>query len=296
VPFDWQAYYDHILNHIIRYPSGWTVTDSAPGRPASITGSDGEALRVEALPDTAIADEDAASAWVESQRSGSTVSSVVPVVRGDASGFSVAYAFTTADGAPQSGLAVLLNGADGTLHVANLHFSAENMDLHTIRSVVISDDQVAPEAITAPEATAEATLEAAAEVTPDPSLIYADLALSMSTFRLMPPLNLSPDSLPQATPTPLPTAAPPVTTAEVTLEATSAPEGTTEAGSSTQEAATEAAGTQAPSEEVATEESTSEAETPTEEVTSQPTARNLAQFAATATALAETRLTPTATP
>lgn len=298
-PFNWQAYYDHLLSHIIRYPSGWTVTDSAPGRPTSITGTNGEALRVEAQPGTTIDDEEAARAWVESQRSGTTVLSVVPIIRGEASGFSVAYTFTTADGAPQSGLAVLLNGEDGTLHAANLRFPAEDLDLHTIDFVLISDDQVLPEATPAAEATSEATPEATAQATPDPLLLYYDLALSMSTFRLMPLLTLSPDSLPQMTPTPLPTALPPETTAEITPEATSESEATESA--STAEATIEVEETEAAVEETATEEAEAETEAPveemtTEEATSAPTASNLERFATTATALAELRLTPTTAP
>lgn len=210
-PFDWQAYYDHTLSHIIRYPSGWVVADSAPGRPASITGTDGEALRVEAQANTSVADEEAARAWVERQRSGATVLSVAPVTRDEVSGFSVAYTFRTADGAPQSGLAVLLNGTDGTLHVANLRFAAEDVDLNVVDTeVVTAAVEVTPEA--------EATVEAPDLQNPD-AMIYRNLALSMGTFRLMPPLNLSAASLPEATPTPLPTAAPIEVTAEATPEA-----------------------------------------------------------------------------
>jgi hypothetical protein len=271
-PFDWQAYYDNLLNHIIRYPSGWTVTDSAPGRTASITGTNGEALRVEAQPNTTVADEDAARAWVENQRSGATILSVEPVTRDAASGFSVAYAFTSVDGAPQSGLAVLLNGSDDTLHIANLLFPAENVDLNTIETT-----ETTTEAEMTPEATAEATVEPV-DLT---AQLYSNLALSMSTFWLMPPLNLSPASLPPVTPTPLPTAAPVEATAEVTSEATGEPEATAEA--STDEP--DEAGTETPDEDSATAE-----------VTSEPTVRNLERFSGTATALAESRLTPTAAP
>ena len=255
-PFDWQAYYDHVLNHIIRYPSGWTVTDSAPGRPASITGTSGELLRVEAQANTTVADEAAATSWVESQRSGATVLSVTPVTRDENSGFSVAYSFSSVDGEPQSGLAVLINGSDGTLHSANLRFPAENVDLNSV------------------QAAAEIT---AAEVTPEPDATtdaYSDLALAMSTFRLMPPLNLSSASLPQATPTPLPTAAPVEVTAEATAEATAEP-------------SIEAEDTEAAGDEVTTEEPAEEAEATENVVTFE-------QLSGTATAAAE--LEPTTAP
>lgn len=230
-PFDWQSYYDHLLSHIIRYPSGWVVADSAPGRPASITGTSGEVLRVEAYANTSIADEDAARAWVESQRAGATILSAAPATRDDVSGFSVAYAYRTADGAPQSGLAVLLNGEDGTLHTANLRFAAEEVDLN---AVDITAETPAAEVTPEAEATAEA------ETVADSSAQYRYLALSMSTFRLMPPLVLSASSLPQATPTPLPTAEPVEVTAEATAEVEAAVEATDEA-SAEDAAATEAA-------------------------------------------------------
>ncbi|MBK8030152.1 MAG: hypothetical protein IPK17_11750 [Chloroflexi bacterium] len=131
-PFNWNAYYDNVTSAIIRYPQAWTVTDSAPGRPASITGTNGEALRVEARAGQSVADEAAASAWLEAERPGATVLSVAPVTRGDVSGFSVAYTYNDVEGAAFSGLAVLLNGANA-LYIANLHFSGADIDLNTVR-------------------------------------------------------------------------------------------------------------------------------------------------------------------
>src|SRR5690606_3715355 len=40
-PFDWAAYYDSSDQYIIRYPGSWTLADSAPGQPTSISGSGG---------------------------------------------------------------------------------------------------------------------------------------------------------------------------------------------------------------------------------------------------------------
>ncbi len=128
-PTDWQAYFDPIYNTIIRYPASWTVTDSAPGLPTTITGED-TVLRVESQPGTTVADEAAARAWVEASRPDLTILSVKPATHGDLAGFSVSYTFATPDGTPQSGAVVLLNGANNTLHVANLHFSAADVDLN----------------------------------------------------------------------------------------------------------------------------------------------------------------------
>ncbi len=210
-PLDWSAYYDPTASHIIRFPSEWSVTDSAPGRPTSITSSgDGILLRVESHANTTIADEDAATAYVESERSGIHVTSVQPVTRGLGAGFSVAYTYTTVDGDTQSGLSVLLNGPDGALNTANLRFSADNIDLNSVQLTAASID--------APAATAEAGATAEPSTNSDAQAFIA-LAEVMNTFTIIEPLNLSPDSLP-ATPTPLPTVAPMEATAEATAETT----------------------------------------------------------------------------
>lgn len=215
-PFDWDAAYDSTTSHIIRYPSDWTLTDSAPGRPTSISSSGGNInLRVEARANTSVADEAAARAFVEGLRSGNTVVSVVPVTRGLGQGFSVAYGYTTVDGSKESGLTVLLNGPDGTLHVADLRFGTANIDLNAVQL-----SASAPAAAATAEATAEATADAAASANNEAFLLLADV---MSTFYVIEPLNLSPSSLP-ATPTwtPVPLSTLSLTLAAPTEEATSA--------------------------------------------------------------------------
>lgn len=212
-PFDWDAYYDAQASHIIRYPANWTITDSAPGRPASISSSSGGiALRVESRSSTSIADEAAARAFVEGLRSGNTVVSVKPVTRGLGQGFSVASSYTTVDGSKESGLTVLLNGPDGALHIADLRFGTGNIDLNT----VVLD---APAVDATPEATAEATAPVS-DVAAN-SQAFVALAQVMDTFYVIDPLNLSPQSLPP-TATPFPTLAPTsaAPTVEVTAEVT----------------------------------------------------------------------------
>jgi hypothetical protein len=209
MPLNWSAYYDPEVSHIIRYPQEWAVTDSAPGRPTSITSTDGILLRVESRATTPIADEAAATTFVEGTRSGISVVSVEPVERGLGSGFSVAYSYTTVDGSQESGWAVLLNGPDGTLHVANLLFPASDVDLNNL-----------PEDEVAPESTAEATSEPT--VIANIGSAYSPLAQVMESFYVIEPLNLSAQSLP-ATATPLPTLAPTVAiTSEATAEVTEA--------------------------------------------------------------------------
>ncbi len=190
-PFNWSSHYDSAANHIIRFPAGWGVVDTVAGGPTSIVGSNGEALRLELVADGSVADEAAAEAAVIQRQPNATVLSVVPVQRGDVAGFSVAYAYSSVDGDPLSGLAVLLN-ADNGLHVANLRFEAGNVDLNAVGAPAEAD----------PEATAEAVAPVADT--------GSSLAQVMQTFSLLPvTLNLA---APDATPTPLPT----VATAEAT--------------------------------------------------------------------------------
>ncbi len=258
-PIDWQSYYDHTFRHIVRFPADWLIADSAPGRLASIIGTSGESLRVYAVTGTAVADEAAASAWLTSARPGATVLSVVPVTRGELSGFSVAYTFTNADGEALSAGAVVLNG-EGVLHVADLVFFAHNVDLNAVDLSAADESAEATPEATGDVADAFGSIVDAAGVTDAATQANAiRYATMLSTFSLLPPLNLSASSLPAPTPTLVPTIAP-TPTVEVTAEATV--EATEEAAVEVTEApaaeATEAAAevTEAPAE--ATEAATAE--------------------------------------
>jgi hypothetical protein len=201
-PGDWSSYFDPSNNMIIRFPSTWRVTDSAPGRPTTVTG-EGVTLRLETQSGVSVADEDAAGAWVESSRSGAAVTSVEPVTRGSLSGFSVAYTYTDNDGAPNSGLAVLLNG-DDALHIANLRLlNVADVDLN------------ADDAADGP---------------------YSDALKALNTFQVLEGVTIV---QPTPTPSPTPTLAP---TAEATIEATaeSTAEATEEATAEVTAEATEA--------------------------------------------------------
>lgn len=184
-PFQWTAFYDNVNDHIIRYPQDWTITDTGIGSPTSISGANGVALRVDTERGAEIADEEAAQAWVTAARPSATVLSVEPVERGDAAGFSVAYSFRTADGEPFSGLAVLLNGADGALHTANLAFPGDTVDLNNLAPVVESTPEATQEFVVVPEVQGNE--------------VYAEV---MNTFVLLPQLPLA--GTVEVTPTPLP--------------------------------------------------------------------------------------------
>jgi hypothetical protein len=188
-PPDWNAYFDPTVNYIIRYPSTWIMDDGGPGRPTSFSG-DNAVLRVETLPGVKAEDEAAARAWVEASRAGVSIVSVKPATRGEVSGFSVSYKFSDADGNPQSGAALLLNGADG-LHVANLRVTAADVDFNA-------------DGLTAP---------------------YDTLAKILETFQPLAGVNVP---VPTPTPTPTlvpvtPTEVPPTATATLTPTVTFTP-------------------------------------------------------------------------
>lgn len=126
-PFGWDVYFDNLDKHILRYPSEWEVTDAAPGLPATIIG-EGATLAVATF-DVAVSSEDDASDWIEEQRAGIKTRSVQAVEVAGAPGYKVSYRFRSLDGDEESGLLVMLNGADNRLHVANLRLAGVDEDL-----------------------------------------------------------------------------------------------------------------------------------------------------------------------
>jgi hypothetical protein len=215
-PFDWQAYYDPIAHHYLRYPQTWTAQATAPGRTASLAGALGEALRVEVQPLSGALDEAIARSFVSSAAPNATLLSVTPVTRELGSGFSVAYTTTNADGEPLSGLAVLLSSGDGNLHSANLRFPGSQIDLNSLPPA----PEITPEPTLDPAATPPGDPTAVAAV--DPNAVYRDYASVMRSFSVIPPLNLAPQNLP-ATATPLPTLPPSATPAASNTPEAAAP-------------------------------------------------------------------------
>ncbi len=252
-PFSWTSYYDPTFSHIIRFPQEWGIEDSAPGRLTSIRSANGVSLRVQGFANTSVADQAAAEAWLQAVRPGATILSVEPTTRDGVSGFSVAYAFSNADGEPQSGLAVLLNGTvngEPVLHTANLYFAAANVDLNAVETL---QEQAAAIAAGEVEVTPEATGEVAdafaaasevvggtGETAATSATVFTELASVMETFRVLPLTNLSADSLPPATPTPLAPVVPPEATTEATAEVTAAADAQAAAPEATGEATAEA--------------------------------------------------------
>ena len=131
-PFGWDGYFDNIDKHMIRFPETWSITDAEEGLPVTIIGDD-VTLRVETV-DVALDSEDDAIDWIESWRSGVEGLNAVPYEVDGVSGYEVSYKLNTLDGAPESGLAILLNGSDNRLHVANARISNTDVDLQTVSS------------------------------------------------------------------------------------------------------------------------------------------------------------------
>jgi hypothetical protein len=152
---NWQAFFDTINHHILRYPPTWRLTDTLPGQPTSFEGNDGTVVRVEAT-DGTVADADAASDTVQSFRSGIEITSVDETSRNGGDGFSVAYSYTDPDGESYSGLAILLNGEDGKLHIADALVPVGGLDLNN----------------------------------PEENVAYSDLMESFNAFSLITNLNL----------------------------------------------------------------------------------------------------------
>lgn len=126
-PFGWDVYFDNLDKHIARYPSDWDLTDAAEGVPATIVG-DGASLVLSTV-DVAVSSEDEAIDWIQSWRSGVMARSVEAVEVDGNAGFKVSYRLATLDGDAESGLAIMLNGADNRMHVANLRLRNIDEDL-----------------------------------------------------------------------------------------------------------------------------------------------------------------------
>ncbi len=225
-PADWGAYFDPSNNLIIRFPSTWKVTDSAPGRPTSIDGSTGS-LRVQSQSVSALLDEAAVRNWVAANVPAATVTSVKETKRGELSGFMAAYTYADADGNQNSGLALLLNGANNTLYSANLRIFEANVDLNVDSAQVAHSDLMkilnsfqllTGIKVPLPTATATFTLpppSATSEFTATPAATETALPTNTATVTntAVPPTATS---VPTSTPKPTDTAVPPTSTPKPT--------------------------------------------------------------------------------
>jgi len=243
-PGDWRAYFDPSNNLVVRYPSDWSVTDTAIGRPTTITGSDA-VLRVQSQSVSAPLDETSAAAWVTTNVAGATVTSTEPVTRGTLAGFSVSYTYTDTDGNSNSGLALLINGENNTVYSANLRIFEANVDLNDDAAQATHEQLVKvlgtfqllsglnvplptptptltlppPSATSAFTATPEASATPLPTNTPEPTNTVEPSSTPVPpTATDVPPTNTPVP--PSSTPRPTATPRPPTATSEPTEEAT----------------------------------------------------------------------------
>jgi hypothetical protein len=196
-PISWTSVVDYALGYVMKYPPDWRKLDGIPGQPFTVSGTLGAdtiTLITRTEPGKAVKTEDEARAYVKANWQNSTAQTAKAETHGDTSGFAVSYINPDSDGNQRSAVVTLLNGANGTLYVANLQSSARGQDL-------LVDSQAPP-----------------------------DLARIRASFFVVPVQNLMPTAIPTATLTPtatlpgeqpLPTQPP--TTVVPTVAATVAP-------------------------------------------------------------------------
>lgn len=214
-PFGWTSFYNPVNGNIIRYPQGWNVTDGRPGVPVSIRGINGETLQLETIAATSVVDEAAAQNFIQNLDPRNTVLNARAITRNGVNGFSVAYTTTGFDGEGISGLAVLLNGSDGHLHLANIRVPIANLDLNnpTAETPLVAIDAAqivgsfhltaglglpvpAPEIVETPEVTPAVTPETTPEATLD---MTAEATMeAVATEEATPEAAMTEESTPEA--------------------------------------------------------------------------------------------------
>ena len=110
VPLEWPGLANPAGGYALRYAPDWALVEGPSGSTIALTLPGGTlTLSQEAAPITSEAE---ARAWAEASRADAEVLAVEPVTRGASAGYAVAYRFSTADGEPQSGLVLLMDGPD----------------------------------------------------------------------------------------------------------------------------------------------------------------------------------------
>lgn len=127
-PLDWPGIASKTGGYTLRYAPDWTLVEAASGSTTTLTTSDDNTLTLSSEAGQ-IASEDDARTWAENSRTDVTVLAAEPVSRTYGEGFVVAYTFATADGEPQSGLSVLVNGEDNQIKTATLRLNDADVNL-----------------------------------------------------------------------------------------------------------------------------------------------------------------------
>ncbi len=137
-PLDWNAVTDTLAGYMIRYPADWQKVDGKPGQPFTIMGklfNDTITLTTRSAPGQSARTEAEARAWVKATWPRATVQTIRAETRSAASGFTLSYIDPDPDGNQLSAAVTLLNGANGTLYVANMQSTARGLDLLDVNNV-----------------------------------------------------------------------------------------------------------------------------------------------------------------
>ncbi|GAB4545366.1 MAG: hypothetical protein OHK0023_03560 [Anaerolineae bacterium] len=169
-PLDWTTLVDDSAGYIIRYPRLWTQEDGARGAPYTISGDMGAfryRLVTRRVDTNAPQTEAEARTWVETAFPRAQIQSVRPEERERATGFTLSFLASDADGNQRSSVITLLDAPRGGVVTALLQIQSSGRDL----------------------------LKAEADL--------GDLTLLLRTFNVVDvPLPPTPTPLPSATPTP----------------------------------------------------------------------------------------------
>jgi hypothetical protein len=139
-PVEWNGYYSGEDNLVVRYPNSWALRDGGPGQPVTIELTGQAVLRIETV-EGAVANEDAARAFIEARQPGATIRTIRAAERNGASGWEVSYSYRTLEGEPQSALAVILPDGENTLRVATVRVANQDVDLldNTVTVTTVRD-------------------------------------------------------------------------------------------------------------------------------------------------------------
>lgn len=128
----WPAYVDQQLGYVLKHPSDWEQVAGGVGRAVTfnIPADEGKNLvRAWAVDAAPLASAEDAESWWTANEPGATVIGSAALAHENGAGYQVAYTFQDEQGDIHSGLAVLLNDAQGRLFVANLQINPPDVNL-----------------------------------------------------------------------------------------------------------------------------------------------------------------------
>ncbi|MBN1564321.1 MAG: hypothetical protein JXA10_10815 [Anaerolineae bacterium] len=148
LPQTWPVYVDAVYGFALKHPADWEQVAGEAGRPATFRMPDGQ-VRVQSEADQAVASADEAEAWITANETGVTILQSDVLAHDRGVGYQVAYTYQDTAGDLHSGLVVLLNGDDSTLHIANLQLNAPDINLLAIDETTSAANYEAVRVLTA---------------------------------------------------------------------------------------------------------------------------------------------------